>query len=116
MRGEDMFNTLGRPRKGAIFFDSDSKMIIDHIISGSIDIDSSPYKTEATVNLLPGQDIYGELFTLTVPDEKEETAAPIERLNFLGSDSKEPLYYVENTSSEKIITKTEKKEMKTFIY
>lgn len=67
-----MFNTLGKPIKGAIYFDNGSK--IDSIISASID--DSFYKidaTDATVKLLLGQDIHGELFTLTVPDEKEET-------------------------------------------
>lgn len=68
-----MFNTLGKPIKGVIFFDNGSKMTMDNIISAGVEIDNSFYKTDATVNLLLGQDIHGELFTLTVPDEKEET-------------------------------------------
>ena len=68
-----MLNTLGKPTKGIIFFDNGSKMTMDNIISASVEVDNSFYKTDATVNLLLGQDIHGELFTLTVPDEKEET-------------------------------------------
>lgn len=68
-----MFNTLGKPTKGVIFFDNGSKMTMDNIISAGVEIDNSFYKTDATVNLLLGKDIHGELFTLTVPDEKEET-------------------------------------------
>ena len=68
-----MFNTLGKPTKGIIYFDNGSKMTMDNIISAGVEIDNSFYKTDATVNLLLGKDIHGELFTLTVPDEKEET-------------------------------------------
>lgn len=68
-----MFNTLGKPTKGIIFFDNGSKMTMDNIISAGVEIDNSFYKTDATVNLLLGQNKHGELFTLTVPDEKEET-------------------------------------------
>ncbi|MGN0139713.1 MAG: hypothetical protein ACI39B_04380 [Methanobrevibacter smithii] len=66
-------NTLGKSTKGVIFFDNGSKMTMDNIISASVEVDNSFYKTDATVNLLLGKDIHGELFTLTVPDEKEET-------------------------------------------
>lgn len=68
-----MFNTLGKPIKGIIFFDNGSKMTMDNIISADVEVDNSFYKTDATVNLLLGQDIHRKLFTLTVPDEKEET-------------------------------------------
>lgn len=68
-----MFNTLGKPIKGVIFFDNGSKMTMDNIISASVEIDDSFYKTDATVNLLLGQDTQRKLFTLTVLDEKEET-------------------------------------------
>lgn len=68
-----MFNTLGKPIKGVIFFDNGSKMTMDNIISASVEVDNSFYKTDATVNLLLGQDTQRKLFTLTVPDEKEET-------------------------------------------
>lgn len=70
-----MCNTLGKPIKGVIFFDNGSKMTMDNILSAGIDdsFDDSFYKTEATVNLLLGQDTQRKLFTLTVPDEKEET-------------------------------------------
>lgn len=68
-----MSNTLGKPIEGAIFFDNGSKMTMDNIISAEVEVDNSFYKTHATVNLLLGQDIHGELFTLTVPDKKEET-------------------------------------------
>lgn len=68
-----MFNTLGKPIKGIIFFDNGSKMTMDNIISADVEVDNSFYKTHATVNLLLGQNKRRELFTLTVPDEKEET-------------------------------------------
>ena len=68
-----MFNTLGKPIEGVIFFDNGSKMTMDNIISAEVEVDNSFYKTDATVKLLLGQDIHGELFTLTVPDKKEET-------------------------------------------
>lgn len=68
-----MLNTLGKPTKGIIFFDNGSKMTMDNIISADVEVDNSFYKTDATINLLLGKDIHGELFTLTVPDEKEET-------------------------------------------
>lgn len=68
-----MFNTLGKPIKGVIFFDNGSKMTMDNIISADVEVDDSFYQTHATVNLLLGQNKRRELFTLTVPDEKEKT-------------------------------------------
>ena len=73
MRGEDMFNTSTKPTSGIIYFNDGSEMTFNNILSAEVEMETGygRYK-EATVTLNLGQDLPGEIFTLTVPSERKE--------------------------------------------
>ena len=68
-----MFNTSTKPTSGTIHFNDGSELTFNNILSAEVEMETGygRYK-EATVTLNLGQDLHGEIFTLTVPSERKE--------------------------------------------
>ena len=68
-----MFNTLTKPTSGTIHFNDGSELTFNDILSDEVAMETGygRYK-EATVTLNLGNDLHGEIFTLTVPSERKK--------------------------------------------
>ena len=68
-----MFNTLTKPTSGTIHFNDGSELTFNNILSAEVEMETGygRYK-DATVTLNLGQDLHGEIFTLTIPSERKE--------------------------------------------